>query len=50
VFVIVNALLWVRDIVTGALNDALRVTIPWAIGLGAHALVTYLEARRPAPD
>jgi 2TM domain len=47
IFVLVNSFLWIQDIVvTGELNYALWVTLPWAVGLGIHALTVVLDKRR----
>jgi len=47
VFLAVNAFLWAQDIALGdGLNYALWITIPWAIGLAAHALTQYTAAHR----
>ena len=47
IFVLVNSFLWIQDIVvTGGLNYALWVTLPWAVGLGIHALTVVLDKRR----
>jgi hypothetical protein len=46
IFLVVNAFLWVQDIALGdGLNYAYWVTIPWAIGLGAHAFACYAGQR-----
>jgi hypothetical protein len=46
VFVLVNGLLWLQDILAGGgLEYAYWVTIPWGIGLLAH-VVAYLSSRR----
>ncbi|MFM7210697.1 MAG: 2TM domain-containing protein [Actinomycetota bacterium] len=46
IFTLINALLWVQDfIITGGINYVLWVTLPWAVGLTAHA-VAYLVGRR----
>jgi hypothetical protein len=45
IFTVVNAFIWFQDIVLGdGLNYAYWITIPWAVGLGIHA-VTVLFAR-----
>lgn len=50
VFLVVNAFLWIQDIALGdGLNYAYWVTIPWGIGLTAHALAQYVEQRRTTP-
>jgi hypothetical protein len=50
VFLLVNAFLWAQDLVLGdGLNYAYLITIPWAIGLGAHAASVYSAEHRPAP-
>ncbi len=47
IFTAVNALLWIEDIATGGgLDYAYWVTIPWGIGLLAHA-VAYTVGARP---
>lgn len=47
IFVLVNSFLWIQDIViTGGLNYALWVTLPWAVGLGIHAVSVILDKRR----
>jgi len=47
IFVVVNSFLWVQDIVvTGGVNYVVWVTIPWAVGLGIHALTVALAKRR----
>jgi hypothetical protein len=49
VFVLVNAFLWVQDIVLGGgLNYAYWVTIPWGIGLIAHVIAYTNANRHPA--
>ncbi len=52
VFAIVNAFLWLQDIVTGGgLEYAYWVTIPWSLGLIAH-IVAYMSSghdRRALP-
>ena len=49
VFLVVNAFLWAQDIAMGGgLGYAYWVTIPWGIGLAAHALAVYRDERRPA--
>ena len=46
VFVLVNAFIWAQDIIIGdGLNYAYWVTIPWAIGLAAHAYAVMRERR-----
>ncbi len=48
VFAVVNAFLWVQDIVSGGgLEYAYWVTIPWGIGLLAH-IISYTVGNRPA--
>lgn len=51
VFLLVNAFLWVQDILIGdGLDYALWVTVPWGIGLAAHAVAEYrLEHPRTIP-
>ncbi len=47
IFAAVNAFLWVQDIVSGGgLEYAYWVTIPWGIGLLAHA-IAYVVGARP---
>ncbi len=47
IFVVVNAFIWLQDIaIGGGVDYAFWVTIPWAIGLGIHALV-YMFSPRP---
>lgn len=47
VFVLVNAFLWIQDIAAGGgLEYAYWTTIPWALGLGFHALAYFLGERR----
>ena len=41
IFAIVNAFVWIQDIALGEGVYAYWVTIPWALGLGIHALVYY---------
>jgi hypothetical protein len=46
VFVVVNAFIWIQDVALGGgLDYAYWVTIPWGLGLAAHA-VTYARDRR----
>lgn len=48
VFTAVNALIWLQDIdLGGGLEYAYWVTVPWGIGLAAHA-VAYASSRRSA--
>lgn len=48
-FTLVNAFLWIQDIALGdGVNYAYWVTIPWGIGLAAHALTQYASTRRAA--
>lgn len=50
VFLVVNAFLWAQDIALGGgLDYAYWVTIPWGIGLAAHAIVEYRDQQHPAP-
>lgn len=45
VFLLVNGFLWIQDLALGGgLNYVWWVTIPWGIGLAAHAL-TYVRRR-----
>ena len=47
IFVVVNAFLWIQDIVAGGgLEYAYWVTIPWGVGLLAHAMAYVFGARR----
>ncbi len=47
IFVVVNAFLWIQDIVGGGgLEYAYWITIPWGVGLISHALAYLFEARR----
>jgi hypothetical protein len=49
-FVLVNAFLWVQDVVIGGgVEYAYWVTIPWGIGLTAHILAYYTGRRRQRP-
>lgn len=46
VFLVVNAFLWIQDIaIGGGLDYAYWITIPWAIGLAAHAVTQGLRGR-----
>jgi hypothetical protein len=46
VFLVVNAFLWIQDIaIGGGLDYAYWITIPWAIGLAAHAIAQGLGGR-----
>lgn len=50
VFLIVNAFIWVQDIaIGGGVEYAFWVTIPWGIGLLAHAVAHYIAAGREEP-
>jgi hypothetical protein len=51
IFVVVNTFLWAQDVALGdGLNYAYWVTIPWGIGLAAHALSQYRATHRsPLP-
>jgi hypothetical protein len=45
IFAVVNSFLWVQDIALGdGVNYAYWVTIPWGIGLAAHALTQYVAS------
>ncbi len=45
-YVVVNAFLWIQDIVAGGgLEYAYWVTIPWGVGLAFHALAYFLGER-----
>jgi hypothetical protein len=47
VFVLVNAFIWIQDIALGGgVNYAWWITIPWGIGLAAHAYAAFTAARR----
>ncbi|MGB8360819.1 MAG: 2TM domain-containing protein [Acidimicrobiia bacterium] len=46
IFVVVNALIWAQDLATGGGVHAYWVTVPWTIGLGAHAVAYYMGASR----
>lgn len=49
-FVVVNAFLWIQDIALGdGLNYAYWVTIPWAVGLAAHAFSVYSKQHESPP-
>jgi hypothetical protein len=49
-FVVVNAFLWIQDIALGdGLNYAYWLTIPWAVGLAAHAFSVYTGQHAPPP-
>lgn len=43
IFTVVNAFIWLQDIALGEGFYAYWVTIPWALGLGIHALVYYFS-------
>lgn len=46
-FVLVNAFVWLQDIALGeGVNYAWWITIPWGIGLIAHAFSTFTGDRR----
>jgi len=46
VFVLVNGLLWLQDILAGGgLEYAYWITIPWGVGLAAH-VIAYLSGTR----
>lgn len=50
VFVLVNALLWIQDLATGeGLNYVWWITVPWGIGLAAHAIAVVTENRGQGP-
>ncbi len=50
VFLLVNAFLWIQNVlVSGTIDYALWVTVPWAIGLGVH-LLAFLMNRGRASD
>jgi hypothetical protein len=45
-FVVVNAFVWIQDIaIGGGVDYAYWLTIPWGIGLMAHAVVVYRDHR-----
>lgn len=47
IFAVVNAFLWIQDIVAGdGLEYAYWATIPWGVGLLAHAISYMVTARR----
>ena len=46
IFVVVNALIWAQDLAMGGGVYAYWVTVPWAVGLGAHAIAYYMSATR----
>lgn len=47
VFLVVNAFLWAQDLALGGgLDYAFWVTVPWGVGLVAHAAARYAEHRR----
>ena len=46
IFVVVNALIWAQDLAMGGGVYAYWVTIPWAVGLGAHAIAYYMSTTR----
>jgi hypothetical protein len=53
VFVVVNAFIWIQDIALGeGLDYAYWVTIPWGLGLAAHATTYYFTrgAEQSAAD
>ena len=46
-FVVVNAFLWIQDIVAGGgVEYAYWTTIPWGVGLLIHAVVFFYERSR----
>jgi hypothetical protein len=50
VFLVVNAFLWAQDFALGGgLDYAYWVTIPWGIGLAAHALAQWRDQRHAVP-
>lgn len=51
VFVLVNAFLWIQDILIGdGLNYAFWVTIPWGVGLIAHGITEFAPSmHHPVP-
>jgi hypothetical protein len=47
VFALVNAFVWVQDLVIGdGVNYAYWITLPWAVGLGVHAISLYTHEHR----
>lgn len=47
IFLAVNAFIWIQDLaIGGGLEYAYWVTIPWAIGLGVHAITYYTQSAR----
>jgi hypothetical protein len=47
IFLVVNAFIWIQDLaIGGGLEYAYWVTIPWGIGLGAHAIAYYTNSTR----
>lgn len=47
IFLLVNSFLWVQSIViTGGVGYVIWVTLPWAVGLGIHAVSVALDRRR----
>lgn len=49
IFLVVNAFLWLQDIVTGGgLEYAYFATIPWAVGLALHAATYYIDRSKGA--
>lgn len=47
IFLVVNAFIWIQDLaIGGGLEYAYWVTIPWAVGLGAHAITYYTTSVR----
>ncbi len=50
IFMVVNGFLWAQDLALGdGLNYVLWVTVPWGVGLVAHAAVTMAAERRAPP-
>ncbi len=50
IFLLVNAFIWIQDIaIGGGVEYAFWVTIPWGIGLLAHALAHFYSAGREVP-
>jgi len=49
IFLAVNAFIWLQDIALGGgIDYALYATIPWGIGLAAHAIAYSRSPRNPA--
>jgi hypothetical protein len=47
-FVLVNAFIWTQDIVlSGGVNYAWWITVPWGIGLAVHAVAVFRAGDQP---